>query len=155
MSRGLMSEGPAAMRGTSRATARLASGCDGATPALPQPNAMDTLSSSGSSPLRILMTATPGRLPATAALIGALGSALFAACTGEPARTSERPFVVAITNDPGHLNPAITTNGGVHTAAALLYDGLLAYDSLLAPQPALATRWEVEEAGARYRFHLR
>lgn len=101
------------------------------------------------------MTATPGRLHATAALIGALGSALFAACTGEPARTSERPFVVAITNDPGHLNPAITTNGGVHTAAALLYDGLLAYDSLLAPQPALATRWEVEEAGARYRFHLR
>jgi peptide/nickel transport system substrate-binding protein len=101
------------------------------------------------------MTATPGRLHTTAMLIGALGSALLAACAGEPARTSGRPFVAAITNDPGHLNPAITTNGGVHTAAALLYDGLLTYDSSLAPQPALATRWEVEDAGARYRFHLR
>ena len=101
------------------------------------------------------MTLTSGRLHTTAALIGALGLALMAACTGEPPRTSERPFVAALTNDPGHLNPAITTNGGVHTAAALLYDGLLAYDSSLAIQPALATRWEVEDAGARYRFHLR
>jgi peptide/nickel transport system substrate-binding protein len=118
---------------------------------------MDTLTRRGwrRSPLGILMTANPGRLHTTAMLIGALGSALLAACAGEPPRTSGRPFVAAITNDPGHLNPAITTNGGVHTAAALLYDGLLTYDSSLAPQPALATRWEVEDAGARYRFHLR
>lgn len=64
-------------------------------------------------------------------------------------------LVAAIESDPGHLNPAITTNGSVHTAAALLYDGLVALDDSLHPVPALATRWEVENGGARYRFHLR
>ncbi len=67
----------------------------------------------------------------------------------------ERTLVAAIGEDPGHLNPAITTNGGVHTAAGLLYDGLLTLDENLTPRPALAERWEVEEQGARYRFHLR
>ncbi|MCY7380801.1 MAG: ABC transporter substrate-binding protein [Gemmatimonadaceae bacterium] len=64
-------------------------------------------------------------------------------------------LVAAIAGDPGQLNPAITTNGGVHTAAGLLYDGLLALDDSLRPSPALAVRWDVEDGGARYRFHLR
>ena len=79
----------------------------------------------------------------------------FAACTNSVADRDPNTLVAAIDSDPGHLNPAITTNGGVHTAAALLYDGLLALDNTLAPQPALATRWEVLDGGARYRFHLR
>lgn len=64
-------------------------------------------------------------------------------------------LVAAIGGDPGQLNTAITTNGGVHTAASMLYDGLVALDDSLRPVPALATRWEVEAGGARYRFHLR
>jgi peptide/nickel transport system substrate-binding protein len=64
-------------------------------------------------------------------------------------------LVAALTSDPGHLNPAITTGGGVHTAAALLYDGLVDLDEELRPIPALAERWEVEAGGALYRFHLR
>ena len=138
------------MRGTSQAAARLASECYSAKAALPQPDAMGTLTRPAwrRSPLGISMIAIPGRLYTTVVMIGALGSALVAACVGEPSRTSGRPFVAAITSDPGHLNPAIT-------AAALLYDGLLTYDSSLTPHPALATRWEVEDAGARYRFHLR
>ena len=77
------------------------------------------------------------------------------ACAIERREHDATTLVAAIDADPGQLNPAITTNGGVHTAAALLFDGLLSIDSLLAPQPALAVRWEILEAGARYRFHLR
>lgn len=72
-------------------------------------------------------------------------------------RTGDDPttLVAAIASDPGQLNPAITTNGGVHTASGLLYDGLVSLDDSLRPKPALATRWEIEDGGARYRFHLR
>ena len=77
------------------------------------------------------------------------------ACTTEGAARDERTLVAAIGSDPGHLNPAITTNGGVQTAAGLLYNGLLTLDDSLQPQPELAERWEVLDEGARYRFHLR
>ena len=76
-------------------------------------------------------------------------------CSGERGVRDPLTLVAALDGDPGHLNPAITTNGGIHTAAGLLYDGLLAFDSTLAPIPALAVRWDVLDAGARYRFHLR
>ena len=101
------------------------------------------------------MTATPGRSHATTILLGVLAWSLLGACARDPSRSAQRPFVAAISGDPGHLNPAITTNGGVHTAAGLLYDGLLWFDDSLTPHPALATRWDVEDGGARYRFHLR
>src|ERR671937_2546333 len=64
-------------------------------------------------------------------------------------------LVVAISADPGHLNPALTTSGATHAAAELLYNGLLGRDEQGEPQPELAERWEVEQAGALYRFHLR
>lgn len=83
------------------------------------------------------------------------GLVLAAACRGESPRRSDRVLVAALRGDPGHLNPAITTNGGIHTAAGLLYDGLLTLDEQLRPRPALAERWEVADGGARYRFHLR
>ena len=78
-----------------------------------------------------------------------------AACASDRFARDPATLVAAIAGDPGQLNPAITTNGGVHTAAGLLYDGLLALDDSLRPSPALAVRWEVEDGGARYRFHLR
>ena len=76
-------------------------------------------------------------------------------CTPESSRAGARPFVAAITTDPGHLNSAITTNGSVHTVAGLLYNGLVALDDKLKPLPELAVRWEVEDSGSLYRFHLR
>src|SRR5688500_17736257 len=100
------------------------------------------------------MTATPSRRHATRFVRDVL-ALLLGGCNSEPSRTTERPFVAAISGDPGHLNPAITTNGGVHTAAGLLYNGLLSFDDSLAPRPSLAVRWEIEDGGARYRFHLR
>jgi peptide/nickel transport system substrate-binding protein len=78
-----------------------------------------------------------------------------AACRIDGNAGKENTIVAALTSDPGHLNPAITTNGGVHTASSLLYDGLLSLDDSLRPRPALAERWDVEDGGARYRFHLR
>ena len=76
-------------------------------------------------------------------------------CAKERAGRDPSTLVAAIGGDPGQLNPAITTNGSVHVASELLYDGLVALDDSLRPTPALAERWEVEEGGARYRFHLR
>ena len=64
-------------------------------------------------------------------------------------------LVVAISADPGHLNPAITTSGATHAAAELLYNGLLGQDERGNPIPELAERWQVEQGGAVYRFRLR
>ena len=85
-----------------------------------------------------------------------LGLALVCtACARDARGRDATTLVAAIASDPGQLNPAITTNGSVHTAAALLYDGLVALDDSLRPTPALAVRWGIEDGGARYRFHLR
>ena len=64
-------------------------------------------------------------------------------------------LVVAIVADPGHLNPAITTNGATHAASELLYNGLLGRTERGEPMPELAESWQVEQGGAVYRFRLR
>lgn len=91
-------------------------------------------------------------LPLIVALVGVAFAGV--GCGRERASRPAAVLVAAIGSDPGHLNSAITTNGGVHTAADLLYNGLVELDAA-APVPSLAERWEVEEQGARYRFHLR
>lgn len=78
-----------------------------------------------------------------------------AGCAADAGARPQSTLVAALSSDPGHLNPAITTGGGVHTAAALLYNGLLALDDDLTPVPELAERWEIEDGGTLYRFHLR
>lgn len=62
--------------------------------------------------------------------------------------------VVAITSDPGGLNPAITTQGGVHLICGSIFSGLVAHDFNLNPVPDLAQRWEVSLDGKTYTFHL-
>lgn len=88
-------------------------------------------------------------------LIGVAMAAALPACGAEESARGPGMLIAAIGADPGHLNPAITTQGGVHTAADLLYDGLVALDEEANPVPQLASRWEVEEEGRLYRFHLR
>jgi peptide/nickel transport system substrate-binding protein len=63
-------------------------------------------------------------------------------------------LVVAIASDPGHLNPAITTSGATHAAAELLYNGLVGRDERGDPVPELAESWQIDQAGAVYRFRL-
>lgn len=74
---------------------------------------------------------------------------------GPDGRADPERIVVAISEDPGHLNPAITTSGGVHTASEILYDGLVRITPKLEVEPALAERWESLDGGTRIRFHLR
>lgn len=83
---------------------------------------------------------------------------LLASCGGENGAEADRSvrLVVAIDSDPGHLNPAVTTSGGTHTASELLYSGLVELDpESFEPIPELAERWEIEDGGRLYRFHLR
>lgn len=92
-----------------------------------------------------------GRRPVIAA--GGAAALLLAAALAPAAGPGT--LVVAITADPGHLNPAITTSGATHAAAELLYNGLLGRDERGDPQPELAESWTVEQDGALYRFRLR
>lgn len=61
---------------------------------------------------------------------------------------------MALSNDPGHLNPAITTTGVTHEASELLYNGLVGMDKNLRPVPELAESWSIEQDGSIYRFAL-
>ncbi|MEJ7861346.1 MAG: ABC transporter substrate-binding protein [Pyrinomonadaceae bacterium] len=62
--------------------------------------------------------------------------------------------VVAVTGDPGGLNPAVTTQGGVHLVCGSIFSGLVAQDFELNPVPDLAERWEVSKDGRTYTFYL-
>lgn len=62
--------------------------------------------------------------------------------------------IVAVTGDPGGLNPAITTQGGVTTIGGSIYNGLVAQDFDLNPVPDLALKWEIADGGRRYIFQL-
>ncbi|MDP9072550.1 MAG: ABC transporter substrate-binding protein [Actinomycetota bacterium] len=82
----------------------------------------------------------------------------------EPASAPDRPadqpvrggtLVAALSSDPGHLNPAITTSGSVHPASELFYNGLVSTNEEHEPVPELASTWQVEQDGALYRFVLR
>lgn len=93
--------------------------------------------------------------PTTVLLAGITLVGFSAACAREPGRRDTHTLVAAIQADPGHLNPAITTNGGVHIASSLLYNGLLRLNKDLTTTPDLAEGWEVLDGGSRYRFRLR
>lgn len=62
--------------------------------------------------------------------------------------------VAAVSADPGHLNPAITTGSPTHAVADSLFNGLLALDEKGEPQADLAARWALSEDGMRARFEL-
>lgn len=63
-------------------------------------------------------------------------------------------IVVAVATDPGGLNPAVTTQNGVHLVCGSIFSGLVAQDFELNPVPDLATSWEVSPDGRVYTFHL-
>jgi peptide/nickel transport system substrate-binding protein len=79
--------------------------------------------------------------------------------TGGPTTTAAPvrggTLVVAIGSDPGSLNPAVTSNGGVHTASEMMFNGLVGWGVDGKPTPELAESWTVEGNGTSYRFKLR
>jgi peptide/nickel transport system substrate-binding protein len=81
------------------------------------------------------------------------GGAMAPAATAGPARGGT--LVVAASSDPGQLNTAITTAGGTHFVAALLYNGLVFLDQDVNPKPDLAEKWTVAPDGKSYTFTLR
>lgn len=113
------------------------------------------VSMSPEQPTRVFVSHVDGQWRAAPAMMLLVVALVAVACSGAGDRRDASTLVAAISTDPGQLNPAITTNGTVHTAAGLLYDGLVALDDSMRPMPALAERWEIENGGARYRFHLR
>ena len=64
-------------------------------------------------------------------------------------------LVVAISADPTSLNPAVTSNGGVHTASEMMFNGLVGWGTDGKPVPELAEKWTIEGNGTTYRFSLR
>lgn len=91
--------------------------------------------------------------------VGALiaGVTLSVAGCGRSEVPSRAPvtLIVAQGNDPGSLNPAITTSGNVHPVTDQIFNGLVGLDERMQPVPELAERWSVEDDGRRYVFHLR
>jgi peptide/nickel transport system substrate-binding protein len=73
-----------------------------------------------------------------------------------PIAVAQQPLtaVAAVSADPGHLNPAITTGSPTHAVADSLFNGLLALDEKGEPQADLAVRWSLSEDGLRARFEL-
>ncbi|MDX1647112.1 MAG: ABC transporter substrate-binding protein [Longimicrobiales bacterium] len=70
-------------------------------------------------------------------------------------QTGASRVVVGLSELPGHLNPAITTAGGVHTVSEILYDGLIRLEDDLRVRPALARAWSYLDDGRVVRFRLR
>src|SRR3954469_12744394 len=64
-------------------------------------------------------------------------------------------LVAAISSDPGSLNPAVTSNGGVHTASEMMFNGLVGWGTDGKLVPELAESWTIEGGGTSYRFNLR
>lgn len=91
--------------------------------------------------------------PSWFVLIGLAGAVACGPAPVEPSAAST--LIVAQNTDPGSLNPAITTSGNVHPVTDQIFNGLVGLDERLAPVPELAERWDIEDEGRRYVFHLR
>lgn len=63
-------------------------------------------------------------------------------------------MVVAVTEDPGHFNPGITTGFNVHVVTGSMFNGLVELDDNANPLPDLAESWEVSDDGTTYTFNL-
>ena len=63
-------------------------------------------------------------------------------------------LVIALSDDPGHFNPGITTGFNVHAVTGSIFNGLVELDDNANPHSDLAERWEVSDDSTRYTFHL-
>jgi peptide/nickel transport system substrate-binding protein len=84
---------------------------------------------------------------------GTAATSTTVAGTAQPVRGGT--LVVAISSDPGSLNPAVTSSGVVHPASEMMFNGLVGWGPDGKITPELATKWTIEDNGATYRFALR
>ena len=87
-----------------------------------------------------------------------------AACTPGPAPTasaSPSPSAAPISlhlmeaEDAQSLDPALIDDPTSLAVGSELFEGLTRLDASLRPQPGLAARWELQDGGRTYTFHLR
>lgn len=78
-------------------------------------------------------------------------------CSGRAGGAAPAPVTLVVSHggDPGALNPAVTTSGNTHPVTDQIFNGLVGLDQDLNPVPELAERWDIEDGGRTYRFHLR
>ena len=99
-----------------------------------------------------------GRL-GTCLLVSVLACAV-AGCArggGSEARLRERDRLVeALISDPKTFNPLLSTDSASSQAVDYLFEGLVRLNPRTTlPEPLLAERWEHDEAGTTWTFHLR
>lgn len=98
---------------------------------------------------------------ARAAHLTALTIALLSAACQAPeppvgSGAGGRKFVWATISDPKTFNPILITDNGSFEILANVFDGLVRLNlKTLEFEPALAERWEHDEAGTSWTFHLR
>ncbi len=66
------------------------------------------------------------------------------------------PFVIGMGQQVMEMHPQESYTVSEAQFFTAIYEGLVVYDSLaLEVQPGVAAKWEIEDEGRRYRFHLR
>jgi len=88
----------------------------------------------------------------------ALGMLALAACTGyqKSTRHDAGAIVFGRNKDAITLDPAVSSDGISLTTTYLIYEGLTRYKpGTFEVEPSLATSWEADADGTRWRFHLR
>ena len=73
---------------------------------------------------------------------------------GSDGPTPGGTLVVALSEDPGHFNPGITTGFNVHAVTGSMFNGLVELDDNANPLPDLASSWEVSDDSTQYTFQL-
>ncbi|MET3927485.1 ABC transporter substrate-binding protein [Devosia sp. 2618] len=63
--------------------------------------------------------------------------------------------IFAVSNNPAHLNGAISTNPEIQRTAMALLEGLTYVGGDMQPKPELAESWDISDDGKTYTFHLR
>ena len=99
----------------------------------------------------------PTRPAALVFVFVALG--LFAGCrrgTGDQRLRQGDQLVTATISDPKTFNPLLSVDGASAAATSDLFDGLVRLNTRTTlPEPMLAERWEHDEPGTTWTFHLR
>ena len=86
---------------------------------------------------------------------GILAFLVVVSCTAPNQNASVQVFKYNEVGGISSLDPAFARSQSNIWAVNQLFDGLVRLDSLLVPQPALATRWTVDSAGLVYTFYLK
>ncbi len=84
---------------------------------------------------------------------------VLAACAAVLAGCSKAPpdvetLVVALETSPNRLDPALVVDVAEGQICSLLYQGLVRFSPEGGVIPDAAKRWEIDESGTRYEFHL-